>query len=516
MKNELHFNFIKENNYSDNSVVELNNCRVADVENGSFFDQNVSVLIKNGKILSLPGMDGEINGIEPDFSIDLKGKTLFPTLFNVHCHVQMINPTLFSDFKTIKAKKKFHDKQVEKNMSDCLARGITNIRDAYSDNLKPTRLLTERILKREIPGPRIMQAVVVGSLGGYFIPEYKGLKKVLMEKLGLGTTDYGSSDSGVVPFSFDGTSQQIRDAVDRAIDERGGDLIKVGESLEKSALNSNPSAVPFEQMEIIADQAFRRGVQSTIHSVSLDTFRKAVKAGFSSLAHMPRDGSLTWSDIDLFINSKSIIEPTLSVGYDFSWRLKEDPYRNEPNLAKLYEFRNKTFTDVAEKFWVEELKNSVIAGFNKGNLSKYKMLGIFNLTKLLAHFSRLAKHGIENTKMLVEQGATIACGNDGGVQACTPAMVAHELAIFDLFMREENSDKKLFDGVSAVKMATIDSAKSMGLDKRFGSIKTGKIADLIVIGGNPFENPGIIGEPVDALFMDGRLVINNCSLEVKK
>jgi len=182
-------------------------------------------------------------------------------------------------------------------------------------------------------------------------------------------------------------------------------------------------------------------------------------------------------------------------------------------MEKLYRFRNTTFADLAGQFWVPELNHCVIAGFNKANLGKYNMLGLINMSKLLEHFCRIVRYGIENSKMLIDQGATIACGNDGGIQACTPAMVAHELAIFDLFMNDETSGKH-FNAPAAVQAATINSAKSMGIDDQFGSIQTGKIADLAVVDGDPFEELDVIGKRVDALFMDGRLVINNCGLAV--
>jgi hypothetical protein len=230
MENKPEINFVKEYKPATDAVVELTNARIADVMNGCFFDQKVSVLIRNGKIISMPGLDDETSGRSVDLSIDLQGKTMLPGLFNVHCHIQMINPTLFADFKTLKAKKRYHDQQVEKNMADCLACGITNI----------------------------------------------------------------------------------------------------------------------------------------------------------------RDGVLTQKDIDACLNSDCIIEPTLSVGYDMSWRLGGNRFYNDPSLEKLYAFRNKTFADLVENFWVPELKECVFAGFNKANLGKDKMLGIVNLSKLLAHYCRLA------------------------------------------------------------------------------------------------------------------------------
>jgi N-acyl-D-aspartate/D-glutamate deacylase len=182
-------------------------------------------------------------------------------------------------------------------------------------------------------------------------------------------------------------------------------------------------------------------------------------------------------------------------------------------MEKLYAFRNQTFADLTEDFWLPEFKDCVITGFNKANRGKYNMFGILNLSKSLEHFSRWPRYGIDNSRMLVAQGATIACGNDGGIQTCTPAMIAHELSIFDLFMNDVVSEKK-FNGVRAIQTATINSARSMGIDNKFGSIQTGKVADLAIVDGDPFKDISVIGKPVDALFMDGRLVINNCGLLV--
>lgn len=513
MENRIETNFVTDYQPGSDALVELKNARFVDVLNGRFFAPDVRVLIKKGEIVSMPGLENETSEGKPDFTIDLRGKTVLPGLFNVHCHIQTINPTVFADLKTVRARKTYHDQQVEKNMADCLARGITNIRDACTDDLRPNRQLMERIRNKVVPGPRIMQAVVVGPRGGYLTPELRGIKKILLGLMGLKPVDYENNHSGMIAFPLEADSRQIRDAVDRALDERGADLIKVGESLEESLLNPKPITMTMKQMETITDQARRRGVQSTIHSVSVDTFRRALTAEFSSLAHMARDSELTHEDIDACLNSACIIEPTLSVGYDMSWRIKGDAFYNDPNLEKLYGFRNKNFAELAENFWVPDLKYCVIDGFNRANLGKYRLMRFINLSKLLKHFSRLAHYGVENTKMLFNQGATMAIGNDGGIQACTPAMIANELSLFDLFINDEASGEK-FDGRKAVQAATINSAKSMGIDDKFGAIQTGKVADLAVVDGDPFEDFSIIGKRVEALFMDGRFVINNCGLTV--
>jgi imidazolonepropionase-like amidohydrolase len=54
----------------------------------------------------------------------------------------------------------------------------------------------------------------------------------------------------------------------------------------------------------------------------------------------------------------------------------------------------------------------------------------------------------------------------------------------------------------------------LGLEEDFGSIETGKIADLVIIDGDPLKDHRLVGGRVAALFKDGRLVINNCNLQV--
>jgi len=108
----------------------------------------------------------------------------------------------------------------------------------------------------------------------------------------------------------------------------------------------------------------------------------------------------------------------------------------------------------------------------------------------------------------------MALANDGGVINCTPAMMNLELNFFDFALNSEAGGKR-FDGAEASRIATINSAYSMGLEKEFGSIATGKIADLVIVDGNPLTDFHVIGSRVAALFMGGKLIINNCGLQLE-
>lgn len=506
------------NNYAPdkNAKVELKNGNLIDVENGDSFKSGVSIIIQNRKILEMPGSIGE-SDIKPDYSIDLQGKTVVPSLFNTHCHTSMTSPTLVASLKDIRLSHRLKDRQSAKNMADCLSRGITNIRDCYTEDLRVTGAMKERIASGEIPGPRIMQAVVVGPTGSYLNENYGFLIKLMRSKLGLPSIDREKNHAGCVSFSVNASTDQVRDAVDIAIDERGAEVIKIGEQLENMTdLKPNANIIAFDQLAALTDQARKRGIRTTIHQVSVDTFRRAVKAGVSSLAHIPRDETLTQKDIDDFLAAGLIIEPTQSVAYDVSWKVKDNEWANHPEMEALSLFRNTVYTleDLAAEFYLPEFKETLRKTNENLNNGKFKMLGVIDLSNAFRFYASIIGPGVDNLRMLFENGAVIGLANDGGVPPCTPAMIGLELMLQDRTLKGNPNGKQL-DGKTALRIATINSAKAMGIDDQFGTIERGKSADLVIFDGNPLKDYTLIGSPVSALFMDGKLVVDNIGLKIE-
>jgi imidazolonepropionase-like amidohydrolase len=115
--------------------------------------------------------------------------------------------------------------------------------------------------------------------------------------------------------------------------------------------------------------------------------------------------------------------------------------------------------------------------------------------------------------LLYEHGVPMTTGNDT-MPPCLPAMMNLELLMFDHILKGKTEGKQL-SSAQAVKIATINSARSLGLADKFGTIETGKTADLVILDGDPLENFRLIGSRVAALFKDGVLVINNCGLKVE-
>jgi imidazolonepropionase-like amidohydrolase len=505
--------FVKRYEPGKEAQVELVNGRIVDVANGRYLDAGTSITLQGGKIESMPGLAGESSDVTPDFTIDLQGKTVLPSLFNTHMHGPGSSPTLVPGLRDMLRARRHKEQQIAKDMAECLAHGITHIRDAQSPDLRDNRSVRERISKGEMPGPRIVQAVLVGQKDSYLQEKVSLAIKVM----GRPSVDPAEDYAGAVAFAIDATERQVRDAVDIAVDERGADAIKIGDE-PFSPISGKPVPVmTIEQLSAVADQARRRGVPSTMHHSSIESFRRGVKAGVSSLAHQPQDAQLTQGDLEAFKASGCISDPTVSAFYAlFSWKLAGDQSTDHPELNRLTEFRDKTYTfaAIADEYYIPELRASVMSGYKRCASGRPRMMGIIDMSLMFAWSARAAIV-FENSVLLYENGVPMTTGNDAGASApCTPAMVDLELLMIDHVLKGK-SDRKPFSCADAVKIATINSARSLGLEQEFGTIETGKTADLVILDGDPLKDFRLIGSRVAALFMDGNLVINNCGLEVK-
>jgi imidazolonepropionase-like amidohydrolase len=503
--------FVKQYEPGNQARVELVNGRILDVVNGHYHETGTRVILQGGVIVSMPGRTGEPTAVKADFSIDLQGKTVLPGLFNTHCHLLQFEPTLVMGLSDMVRIKRYREQQKAKNMAECLAHGITHVRDAWHPDLGENRALKERISKGELPGPRIVQAVVVGPTGSY-MQEKPSLVTKLM---GLPQVDPSKDNAGAVAFPIDATERQVRAAVDIAIDERGADAIKIGDEPFSFFAQKPVPVMTIEQLCAVADQARRRGVQSTMHHMTVESFRRGIKAGVPSLAHVPWDAPLTREDVEAFKASGCLNDPTISVFYTmWSWKLARDRSNDHPELDRLTAFRDRTYTfaTIAHEYFIPELRPSVMNGYRRCASGKPKMMGIIDSSGGFG-WSEKTAIAFENFCLLYEHGVPMTTGNDNK-PPCTPAMMGLELLMIDHVLKG-TPDRVGLSGADAVKIATINSARSLGLEAEFGSIESGKIADLVILDGDPLEDFRVIGSRVAALFMDGKLVINNCGLRVE-
>jgi imidazolonepropionase-like amidohydrolase len=480
--------------------VKLANARIADVENDCYFGPEVSLVIQNGKIAAMPGLPGEPEAFPADAVIDLHGLTVIPGLFNTHCHVQFIME-----------RGQNRDMQIARHLADCADRGVTNIRDTLCWDLGQNQSFIQRIASGQIPGPRIHQAIHISPVGGTYAP----LPSLTTRLIGMRVGNYERSTSGVVTFRPSASPREVRDAVDRAVDERGAAAIKLCDQREHfMTYKPGATVMSSEQLEAAVDQATRRGVPTTLHNVTVDGFRQGVKAGITSLAHVPIDGELTEDDAARLRSSQTSIEPTLTVGYYMSFSMKGSPFFGHPEIQRLDAYRNMSYDALVEESWLPGSQKQHRAQFKALQRGEVKLFGFVDISAPFRYMSSFIPVGGNNLRLLVEQGnaGRLGCGSDAGASNCSPAVIDQELSMLDFILNRD--EKQLFTAADALRTATLQSARSMGVEAQFGSIRPGKTADLVVLDGDPLQDFHMIGRPVQALFMDGNLVINRCGLQL--
>lgn len=106
---------------------------------------------------------------------------------------------------------------------------------------------------------------------------------------------------------------------------------------------------------------------------------------------------------------------------------------------------------------------------------------------------------VESVKKAYEKGIQIALGTDAGTPFNYHSNTAYEM---ELLARLDISNMNI------LKMATINSARCVGVEKDYGSIEVGKQADLVCLNENPLENISNVRK-INKVIQSGKIVIDN-------
>ncbi len=227
----------------------------------------------------------------------------------------------------------------------------------------------------------------------------------------------------------------------------------------------------FEVYKAIADAAHRHGLRVHAHVYSAENVRDAHRAGVDVLTHVGAASRPPYPE-DLLrdiVDSGRAVVPTAGLWYaiypatiDFPGRLRD------PQLKA--DFPPDIYAEVQDSF------------------KDYRALGYFqNMPRVMDLGPRLLTQWIES-------GAVIGMGTDSG----TP-MNFHTEALW--------RELKLFvdHGMSpmrAIVAATRVNARILGRSADLGTIEAGKLADIIVVKGNPLFDIIALADP-EVVIKDG-------------
>lgn len=127
--------------------------------------------------------------------------------------------------------------------------------------------------------------------------------------------------------------------------------------------------------------------------------------------------------------------------------------------------------------------------------------------------------GIAPVPEMIEAGISVGLGTDGCASNNTLDMI-REMSMTAKLHKVTKLDPTVMDAQTVVRMATIEGARTLGMDKITGSLEAGKKADIIIIGLNkphltPLYNEyshlvyAAGGSDVDTVIINGKLVMEN-------
>lgn len=121
--------------------------------------------------------------------------------------------------------------------------------------------------------------------------------------------------------------------------------------------------------------------------------------------------------------------------------------------------------------------------------------------------------GIAPLKQMFEAGVNVGLGSDGPYVNCSTDMV-EQMKFAALLQNVTHFDPTLVSSERAIEMATINTAKAMGIDHLVGSLEVGKRADVavfdlrrphVMVGNRPIGALvfGAHGSDVDTVLVNG-------------
>lgn len=242
--------------------------------------------------------------------------------------------------------------------------------------------------------------------------------------------------------------EEVRATV-RRLQEAGADAIK-------TAIIITPNGPEQKTLAIIADEAKKLGIPSITHAVTVVDTMAAVAAGTSVLVHTPHIGQLTTEQVRVIADSRIPMISTLGVFV--------------PGFGEDNELMHERTGD--------------------DNLPRFRDLEPFPMNTLSS-----AGQGPVNARMLFDAGVVYGYGTDTRFKPHDA--LAHELRPLRL----------VFSAKDIVKIMTVNAAATIGRSDELGTLAAGRIADLVILDGNPLDDVANLLK-VALVVKDGQVVVD--------
>ncbi|MBP7736325.1 MAG: amidohydrolase family protein [Spirochaetes bacterium] len=459
----------------------IRNCNIVDVEKGEI-RRGQSITIIDERIVRI---DEAKNPPSPDFGVmDGDNKFVIPGLIDAHCHTTLpcINGAdagLLNDILI----------QIDRNYVQQIHAGVTTVRDAGSaPKLLPKYL--DKIKKGSIAGPRINHCTRFINIKNShpdidirFVSAFGAMVLAFSGDPNCHFTDINDLKRKLA-LNYESKPDFVKLTMDN---------VSVMCGREKLDTYSG------EHLKVIQDWAAERNLPVTAHIHRKFGFDRAIEYGIN-MEHTIGDASITDKEAGQMAAKKLSIVPTMQLAqvlcHEEQYDKLPDDFRSDyideelkDRRDFLYNFNDRYAQPSLHRFNMELLKS--YKKYPCEELYQRKIL----LTKSDLYFGVL-KYGPANLAKMKQAGVLIGCGTDAGVGYSYHGTIWREM---------EMLTRIGFSNLEALRCATLNNARILRMEDRIGSIATGKLGDLVLLGKDPLRDIRACREPL-AVIKGGRIM----------
>jgi len=433
------------------------------------------VLVDGGRIVAV-GPRGAAAIPAGSQTVDARGRWIVPGLIDTNVHLSLYGGQNDRYESLVRYQPRQEDIVLEAAQID-LGYGVTTVRDSYGA-LVPLTKVRDRIARGEEVGARILAA---GNILGWSGPYSFSFSRVtapltlFQEQM----NDYIAQGAGEELMAM--SPPELRRAIDAYIDKRP-DFLKYG----GTSHFSEPTFIGFssEAQKTIVDAGHAHGLFVETHSTSVEGLRVSIAAGIDGIQHPEMlDGRELPDDLVKSIVDRGLVCSML-VGTITGPAWKRHLKSKDENEKKKADAEKDRPPQIRDKTTAEKRKEAADAGADLAMRRK-------------------------NAQTLIRSGCRVTAGTDSYWAAApeltrTPKPIDQDHGIGTILAIEGLVELGMTPGQAIVAATKNGAFAARGLNA-FGTLEPGKIADLVILTGDPLADIGNIRK-VAAVWKDGRPV----------
>ncbi|MCB1021782.1 MAG: amidohydrolase family protein [Bryobacterales bacterium] len=246
------------------------------------------------------------------------------------------------------------------------------------------------------------------------------------------------------------SASQARVWVDETA-KKGADLIKMWVDTHHGAF----PPMPREVYAAVIDQAHKNKLPAFAHVYALEDAKGLIRSGIDILGHSVRDFDVDQEFIGLMKKNGVYYAPTITR------ELSTYVYANPPKWLDDPFFKQSVSADVIEQI-------------------RTKLKAAQSDPAVIEQGKKDFEMAMRNAKKLVDAGVNVAFGTDTGPVGRFPGYFEHWEA--ELMVEAGIKPLRVIEGWSKY------SSQALRIDKNFGTLEKGKVADMVVLDASPLED----------------------------